>query len=768
MKLFSIGRNLIPALLAALGVLLSGTVRAEKLTIDRLFAAPDLAGERLRQPRFSPDGKMVVYLKSAADDKDRLDLWAYDLRTHKHRRLIDARALLGSDAEALSTEEASRRERQRSSALSGILDYSFASDSHRLLVPLGGDLYLFDLSLPPGSALRRLTHTSSYETDARFSPRGGYVSFIRDQNLWVLELASGKETPITRDGGGNVSFGMAEFIAQEEMDRFTGYWWAPDDSRIAYAKVDETPVAQTQRFEINATDVKAVGQRYPYTGSPNALVTLYVAAVAGPQRAVEVDLGSNPDIYLARVEFLPDSQHLGVQRHSRDQKTLDLLLADAATGHTRLLLSEHSAHWVPLHDDLKFLKNTRRFIWASDRSGYRHLYLYDLEGHLIRPLTQGQSMTIGDTPESGLRGVDERKGYVYFMSNAAAVTERQLYRVPLDRSGDPQQITAGAGWHSVKMTDNANAFLDTYSSSSRPPSLTLRASGGRLLQVLVANSLQPGHPYYPYLDHRSTPQFGTLNAVDGQRLSYELLKPPGMQAGKRYPVIVYVYGGPHSQNVNNSWGGSWQSFQQLLAGEGFVVFVLDNRGSGERGERFEAASWHHLSDVELEDQVAGVRFLRSLPFVDSQHIGIFGWSYGGYMALQSILRAPDSFAAAVAGAPVTDWRLYDTHYTERYMGTPQENPEGYRTANVISYAGKLSRPLLLIHGMADDNVLFQHSTLLMKTLQDADRPFNLMTYPGGKHGLIAHADQGPHAMNAILSFFKRELAGTDDAAPPRN
>ena len=750
---------------ALLALVLPALATAERLSVERLFRAPDLAGERLRAARISPDGKLVAYLKSAADNKDRLDLWAYDLRTRQHRLLIDARALLPPGGETLSPEEAARRERQRSSALSGIVEYAFAQDSHRLLVPLGGDLYLYDLSLPAAQALHRLTQTVAFETDARFSPQGRYISFIRDQTLWVLALATGQETAISPLGAGLVSYGMAEFIAQEEMDRDTGYWWSPDDTRLAYTRVDESPVSETQRFEINATDVKVVSQRYPYTGSANATVTLFVASVNTPAAAVAVDLGA-ADHYLARVQFLPASQRLAVQRQSRDQRQLDLLLVDATTGTTRTLLTEHSDHWVPLHDDLHFLKRTPRFIWASDRTGYRHLYLYDLDGRLIRPLTQGESMTVGDTPESGLRGVDERQGWVYFTSNAAAHIQRQLYRVRLDRAGPPERITQAAGWHSVRMADDASVFLDQYSSHTAPPSVTLRAADGRELQTLVRNALVPGHPYYPYLDQRATPEYGQLLARDGQTLNYQLITPPHRQPGKRYPAIVYVYGGPHSQNVSDSWGGNWQLFHQLLASEGFVVFVLDNRGSGSRGERFEAASWHHLSDVEVEDQVKGVDYLRSLPFVDGQHVGIFGWSYGGYMALQTVLRAPGSFAAAVAGAPVTDWRLYDTHYTERYLGTPQGNAAGYQSADVLTYARSLSRPLLLIHGMADDNVLFQNSTLLMKALQDANRPFELMTYPGGKHGLIGHADQGPHVMNAILRFFKRELATPPARAEP--
>jgi dipeptidyl-peptidase 4 len=754
-------------MLAVIGLCATSATRADRLTIDRLFAAPDLAGETLRSPRISPDGRLVAYLKGAADNKDRQDLWAYDLTTRRHRLLIDARTLLPPGSETLSAEEAARRERQRSSALSGIVEYAFSSDSRRLLVPLGGDLYVYDLGLPPAQALRRLTNTPAYETDARFSPRGHFVSFIRDQNLYAIELATGREIAVTTGAKDLVSAGVAEFIAQEEMDRDTGYWWSPDETHLAYTCVDESPVAETRRFDIGATDVQVVTQRYPYTGTANARVELYVAPLAAPHEAMRVDLGANPDVYLARVQFLPDGRQLAVQRQGRDQRQLDLLLADTGTGASHVLLTETSSHWVPLHNDLTFLRRSQRFIWASDRSGFRHLYLYGLDGKLIRPLTQGDSMTVGDSSESGLRGVDERRGYVYFMSNAESVLERHLYRAKLDGSGTPQRLTQESGWHSVRMADDASVFLDSHSNRSAPPSVTLRAADGRALQTLVANRLEPGHPYFEYLAERSTPQFGTLKARDGQQLHYKLLKPPHLKAGRRYPVIVEVYGGPHVQNVSDSWGGSWERFEELLASEGFVVFVLDNRGSGMRGERFESSSFHHLADVEVEDQVTGVEFLRGLDFVDGARVGIFGWSYGGYMALQSVLRAPDAFAAAVAGAPVTDWRLYDTHYTERYLGTPQDNPEGYAKSSVLTYAATLKRPLLLIHGMADDNVLFQNSTLLMKALQDADRPFELMTYPGGKHGLVRHADQGPHALNTIVEFFRRTLADAAQAAPTR-
>jgi dipeptidyl-peptidase-4 len=344
--------------------------------------------------------------------------------------------------------------------------------------------------------------------------------------------------------------------------------------------------------------------------------------------------------------------------------------------------------------------------------------------------------------------------------------ERQLYLTSLDRATPPHQVTQQSGWHNVTMADDASVFLDSFSSTETPPALRLYSADGSLISALVPNALKPGHPYFPYAaDHVKT-EFGTVNASDGQALHYALLKPAHLEPGRRYPVIVDVYGGPGVQSVTNSWGGTWQLLHQILVQRGYVVFMLDNRGSGERGVHFESASFHHLGSVEVDDQVAGVRFLRSLPYVDGAHIGIMGWSYGGYMSLLSIMKAPDSFAAAVAGAPVTDWRLYDTHYTERYMGTPAQNADGYRDADVLTYAAQLQRPLLLIHGMADDNVLFTHSTALMKALQDANRPFELMTYPGGKHGLTSHQDTGVHVFGQMLQFFDRELKSQQPQQPP--
>jgi len=745
----------LPAVAFVLAIALgtaSASAQAEKLTIERLFAAPDLAGATLRSAKFSPDGKRVAYLKAKDTAKDTFDLWSYDIAARRHALLVDSARLVAAPA-ALSAEEEARRERQRTSAFSGIVEYEFSKDSRLLLVPLGGDLYVYNLrARDAATAVRRLTNTEAYETDARFSPRGRYVSFVRDANLVVLELATGREQPITRDGAGTISYGMAEFIAQEEMDRDTGYWWGPDESRIAYTRVDESPIPETERFEILADSVQVIRQRYPFTGGPNALVSLFTAALAGGT-PVAMDLGANTDIYLARVHWFPDSRALAVQRQSRDQKTLTLLRVEAETGAARELLTERSDTWIDLTNDFEFVSDSGEFIWGSSRTGYAHLYLYRADGTLRHPVTSGEWVVT-----AGGRGLDKKKGEVYFVANKESPIERQLYVASYRSPAPPRRVTTTPGWHAVQMSDDARYFLDTFSSTTQPPAVTLRGSSGREITPLVANTLDVSHPYWPFQSEHRPAVFGTLKASDGQTLHYKLVAPREIGSTKRHPVIVDVYGGPGSQDVGNSWG---DLFHQYLAQQGYVVFALDNRGTAFRGTRFETALHRQMGSVEIADQIAGVEFLRTLQYVDPARIGVWGWSYGGYMALNCMTRAPDYFAAGVAGAPVTDWALYDTHYTERYMGTPANNAAGYAQSRVMAHARGLRGPLLMIHGMADDNVLFTHSTAMFKTLQDESKAFAVMPYPGGKHGLIRRAVTAVHAHEAVARFFDMHLKGAN-------
>ncbi len=730
---------------------------AADLTVERLFDAPDLRGPSLRQARFSPDGRLVTYLLGRDDAPAVYDLWAYDVAAKRHRLLVDSR-LLSPAQETLSAEEEARRERQRIAALRGIVEYQWAPDSKALLFPLGGDLYHYDLARTGAQAVRRLTTTGAYETDPQYSPRGTFVSFIRDQDLYAVEVATGAERRLTTGGGGLVSHGVAEFIAQEEMDRNTGYWWSPDESHIAYARVDESSVQELERFEIGADGIRVFRQRYPATGAANADVRLAILAL--DTGAVGwADLGHG-DHYLARVAWFPDGTRLLVQRQSRDQKRLDLLAYPPGGGEGVELFSERSDTWVELHDDLYFLPERRQILWASQRSGHNHLYLYDYDGRLLRPMTSGDWDMIGAWQEPAVRGIDERRGRIYFMATKKTPLERHLYMVDLDDGArrEPAALTTQDGWHEVTMTRDARRYLLTYQDPSQPPQLSLHDASGRRLAWLVENRLDAGHPYARYLDRHVLPEFGTLPAADGTPLYWQMYKPAGFEPGRRYPAVLMVYGGPTVQTVFRGWGERrGNATPQLFAQRGYVVFAIDNRGAGGRGQKFTETLYRRMGGVEVTDQLAGIAWLKQQPFVDPARVGVFGWSYGGYMTLMLLGQSPGTFRAGVAGAPVTDFRLYDTHYTERYLGTPQENPEGYRLSNVLTYAGAISDRLLIIHGMADDNVLFTNTTKLIPALVAAGRPFEVLPYPGSRHAALTFRETGIHGWKTILDFFDRHL-----------
>jgi dipeptidyl-peptidase-4 len=739
------------AIFASSAAAAAATTGAEELTLARIYAAPDLNGPAPRALKLAPDGSRVTFLRAKASDPNQLDLWEYHIGSGRTRLLVDS-ALLAPKTE-LSAEEKARRERARIANFSGIVEYQFAPDGSALLFPLGGELYLYELARRGKDAVTRLTHGEGFATDPKLSPKGRYVAFVRGANLWVIERASGKQRQITRDGGGTIANGMAEFVADEEMDRHTGYWWAPDDSAIAFARYDESKVPVQKRFEIFADRVDVTEQRYPAAGDPNVAIALKVATIDAklfasdaPAQIADVPLGPDPDIYLARVDWHPDGKRLAFQRQSRDQRTLELILADVASGAQRTLLTERASTWVNLNDDFRFLKTRDAFVWGSERSGLKQLYLYALDGTLEHPITRS------DFDLDGLLGVDEKAGRVYVAAPGPDALEKHVFAYRLDGAGDPQRLTQEPGWHEAAFSRDARFFVDTYSNAETPPQVRLFEAGGARKAVLEPNALDAKHPYFKYLAGHRVPEFGAIAGPAG-RLNYRLYKPSGFDPARRYPVLIRVYGGPGRQLANKGWG-DWTD--QYLARHGYIVFTLDNRGTPRRGKAFADAIHLRLGGVEVADQLAGVDWLRAQPFVDAERIGVFGWSYGGFMVLRMLEAASDRIAAGVAVAPVTDWALYDTHYTERYLSTPEKNAAGYAASGVFAELDRLKSPLLLIHGMADDNVLFVNSTRLMAALQSREIPFELMTYPGAKHSLVGPATR-VHVYSAIEAFLDRQL-----------
>jgi dipeptidyl-peptidase 4 len=726
----------IKTILISICLLAACNTQAEKLTIERMFSSPSLSGSTTRGIKFSPDGEYLTYLQGKQEDYSRLDLWQYDLKTGQQTLLFDSNDL-SQGAEQLSDEEKARRERMRLSG-SGIVTYSWSKDSKNILFPMLGDAFYLDVS---SKKVSRLLETDTFETDIKFSPKSNYIAFIRDQNLWIKDINSNKEMAMTTDGGGPVKNGMAEFVAQEEMGRMTGYWWSPDESKIAFLRVDESPVEEVTRSEIYADSIKMIKQRYPYAGTANVQIKLGIVDIK--TSAIEwVDLGKEQDIYIPRVKWTEDPRYLSYQWQNRAQTELKLKLYDTKKKRAKTLITEKSKTWINLHDDLYFLSDKKHFIWASERDGYKHLYLYNMNGKRKKQITSGKWVV------DKVSYIDQKNKQVYFVGRKDTPLEKHLYRASWSKSAT-KIISQRKGTHAITFSNKGDVYIDHFSTINTPPQISLHNTDGEHQFWINQNQVSSEHPLYPYVSDWIKPEFGTLKSRDGAELYYRKYLPSNFDPKQQYPAIVYLYGGPHAQMVKNSWGGM---LGQYLAQKGYVVFTLDNRGSNYRGKAFEDPLHLKMGDIEVQDQVDGVKYLHKLPYIDKERIGVHGHSYGGYMTLMTMFKAGEYFKVGVSGAPVTDWALYDTHYTERYMGHPKTNAAGYQKASVFPYATNLKGPLLIYHGMADDNVLFKNSTKLYKLLQDNAIPFYVMDYPGKKHSIRGSKTQ-MHRYKTIQNFF---------------
>ncbi|QZD92542.1 S9 family peptidase [Qipengyuania xiapuensis] len=708
---------------------------AMDLTFERVFASPDLDGASPRQAKLSPDGRYLTVLRNREEDLSRYDLWAFDRETSEWSMLVDSEAL-GTGRE-LSEDEKMQRERARVGSLKGIISYQWTSDGTGVLVPLDGDLYLARID---GDVVR-LTDTEESELNPSLSKKGKYVSFVRDRQLWVGEVG-GDAAPITPKEGDTIRWGEAEFVAQEEMSRLTGYWWEPNDQRIAVQRTDESPVGIVTRAAIGATGTKVFDQRYPVAGSDNAIVELFLMDPDGSNR-VKVDLGENADIYVARVDWAPDD-YLYVQRQNREQTILEMLKVDPATGASEVIFTENAAvddYWINLSDNYKFL-NDGSLIWWSERDGYGHLYLLKDD--------QWHQLTSGAWVVTKLLGYNADAGRLYFQANADGVLEQHIYA--LDMSCDPhcvERLTEEGYTHSASMDGKGQTLLISRSNDDTPPQSYIADTTGKRLAWIEENALDGDHPYAPFLaSHRPT-KYGTISAEDGTPLYWEMITPE-MEPGKKYPVYYYHYSGPGPQIVNKGWNGA---LRQAIVDKGYIWFALDNRGSANRGVAFEQPLYRAMGGVEVRDQKAGAEYLKTLDFVDPDKIAIDGWSYGGYMTLKQLQADPGLYAAGISGAPVTKWELYDTHYTERFMGTPQDDAEAYEKASAIPDATKIVDPLLLIHGMADDNVVFENATEIISVMQEANVPFEMMLYPGYTHR-VSGEQISPHRYNTVFRFLE--------------
>ncbi|HMB73768.1 MAG TPA: S9 family peptidase [Gammaproteobacteria bacterium] len=725
----------------SLTMTLSAPAQAEKLDFERVHADPPLAGASAQGLQVAPDGARVTFLQPRAANQDMLDLWQIETGSGERSLLLREEDLVDGAVE-LTPEEEARRQRLRIRA-GGITNYSYDDTGGRLLIPLAGNLYIYEfatgnvISITGGEA----------RLDPKLSPSGTHVAFVRGRDLWVRDLNESTETRLTDTGSESIVNGLAEFIAQEEMGRYEGFWWSPDSRRIAFIEYDETAVHVLERVAIGGDGATLTEQRYPLAGSDNVSVRVGIVEIdTGDTQWAE--LGTETDIYIARVQWNDAGSRLLVQRQPRSQQRLDLLGVDPRNGRANVLLSETASSWINLHDDLHPLPGGD-FLWTSERSGFRHIYLYDAAAREAVPLTRGEWLV------DDIACVDTAARQVYFTGWREDPRTANLYRVSL--SGEtperPQRVSRRDGWHAIAAATDCSIYVDTFSAPDQPPQVSLHERDGTHLTWIIENALDDDHPYAPYLDTHVVREAGSLQAEDGATLYYNLYRPSDFDPQRTYPAIVLVYGGPRAQRVRHNWGPLQA---QVYADAGFVVFMLDNRGSYRRGVEFESGLHGLLGEIETRDQLTGIRMLGELSYVDADRIGVQGWSYGGYMTVMLLAKGGDLLAAGSAGAPVTDWLLYDTHYTERYLMKPQDNGQGYERSSVFPYLSGMSGALQLVHGMADDNVFFTNSTKLMQALQQANQPFELMTYPGETH-FIRNRAARLHSDEAALRFFEREL-----------
>ena len=714
---------------------------ATTLTLDRVFASPAIAGAAPRGVHLSPDGRFLTQLRNRADDRERYDLWGFDRHTGKWRMLVDSAKL--SSGQELSQVEKMNRERQRIGGLKGIVSYDWAPDSQSVLVPVDGQLFVAHVAGPHAGTVDAIAGAKGAEVlNPSLGPKGGRIAFVRDRRLWVAPLAGSAEPVTPLETSADVHWGEAEFIAQEELHRFNGYWWSPDETRLAVERFDESGVGLVARAAIGAGATSVTQQRYPAAGTANAVVSLAIVAADGETR-VAVDLGADKDIYLACVDWARDGKTLYVQRLNRAQDRLDMLAVDPATGASHVLFSEVAApkSWINVSDAYRFLSDGS-LIWWSERDGHGHLY-HVRDG-------QWRQLTRGNWEVSALIAVDEKAGRAILTGNRDDVLSGQVYALDLAHPDTLTPLGDPAFDNHASADGKGQTLIVTRSGDAQPTQSYLADAMGKRLAWIEENRVEGAHPYAPYLANHRPAQFGTIKAADGTELHWVMITPP-MEPGKRYPVFTYHYGGPSAQVVRRGWQGP---LAQAVVAKGYVWFAIDNRGAANRGVAFESPIWHAMGSVEVEDQLAGTRWLKSQPFIDPARIATFGWSYGGYMTLKMLEQHPGEWTAGIAVAPVTRWELYDTAYTERYLGDPKAPGGVYDRAGALLDAPKIADPLLVIHGMADDNVVLDNTTALIATMQAHAVPFEMMLYPGQTHG-IGGPKISVHLYNAVFDFLNR-------------
>ena len=725
--------------IAALGVTASAQAPQGTLTIDAIYDPDervDFSGTPVRNLRWIDDSS---YLQTRRAGRT-VEWLVVDAASGRTSALFDPSRMEAALAEmpAVTAEDAS------ASARAGGLVFNPSRTG--TVVTINDDLYFYDFA---SNAAAQLTSGPGTEEEATFSPNGRLVAFVRDNNLHVVDVGTRREVALTTDGSPELLNGKLDWLYQEEIygrGRFRGYWWSPDSTRVAFLQLDERRVPEytvvdniPYRPTVEVTD-------YPKAGDPNPFVKLGIAGPAGGA-PLWVDLGeySASEFLIVDVDWVPDATSVAYQVQDREQTWLDLNLAEASSGRSRRLFRETTEAWVNVNGSPVWLDDGS-FLWFSERTGFKHLYHYRADGTLVRAVTDGR------WDVRTLYGVDEARDALYFGAGTRRHIDTDIYRVGLDGNA-VRRVSRTEGTHRANFNPSFSRYIDTWSDVTTPTQVRLHNADGTEVRVIDAN------PVASLADYSlSTPEFIEISARDGFVMDAMMIKPPDFDPSRRYPVYQLTYAGPGTASVRNRWGGSAYMYHQLLAQHGVIVWVLDNRSAGGKGVEAQWPIYGNLGDLELRDLEDGITWLEQQPYVDASRIALHGWSYGGFMTAYALTHST-SWAAGIVGAPVTDWRSYDTIYTERYMKTPQNNPEGYRETAPRFAAADLHGRMLLIHGGIDDNVHRQNSEQFAYELQQAGKSFEMMIYPRQRHG-VTDPRLHKHLRQLMFDFIMSSVGDT--------
>ena len=727
----------------------AGAQPAEKsLTIEAIFEG-DLSASEPSDIRWVSDSRISFFFEpeeedsggdegESADDgeaeKGGRELWAMDVATGKKTLVVPADKLRqwAPSAKHLGLDE---RERTRRSRF-GVPTYRFSPDGSQVLFTSSGQIYLFQVG---GEDATVLAPTKHGVLDPKFTPDGKAIAFVYEHDLWIVPAAGGEERRLTRGGHELLLHGDLDWVYPEELGVRSGYHFSPDGRHIAFLEMDESPVPVYPISEQVSWQATVDLQRYPKPGDPNPKVRVGIVGVE-TGRTVWLDRVAE---YIPRIDWA-DADTLAVQLLNRGQDELELVLADPH-GRSRSVFFERDDHWVDVTDDLSFLDDGRRFLWTSARSGLRHLYLYDREGKVLRQLTEG------DFQVGSIAGIDESGGWVYYSANADNLLGSDLYRVKLDGSAR-EHLTREKGTHSIDMSPSATGWIDRYSALDVGvvPRRTLHdLASGKTTEISRGRDLAE----YGLVQ----PELVELEAPDGALVRVMLLKPDKIKRGKKRPMLVYVYGMAGVPTIRDARRGSGNRFlfHQFLVQQGYVVAHVDDRSSSIPGHKYAVLADHDVGPLAAKDAAVAVEYFRTLPYVDPDRLAVWGWSGGGFSTAYQ-LGHTDFYKVGIAGAPVTDWRLYDSIYTERFMGLPEDDPEAYERTSALGGAADVKGRLLLIHGTHDDNVHPQNTFKMMHELISNRKPFDLMMYPNKTHG-ITGSDHNVHLYSMIFDYLERHL-----------